>query len=41
LFLSDLEEMGKVAREIILKEFAEDVVAKKYLDVYENILNSR
>ncbi len=39
LFLLDIEEMSKNAREKVLREYAGDVVAKQYFEVYKRLLN--
>ncbi|NPA38130.1 MAG: glycosyltransferase [Chlorobi bacterium] len=39
LFLSDVDEMGKAARKIIMEEYAAEIVAGKYVKLYERVLN--
>ena len=38
LFVSDLEQMGKNAREKVLKEFNADIIAKQYVELYERVI---
>jgi glycosyltransferase involved in cell wall biosynthesis len=38
LFISDLEQMGKNAREKVLKEFNADIIAKQYAELYERVI---
>ena len=38
LFMDDLEQMGKNAREKVLKEYANDIVARQYVEMYKNVM---
>ena len=40
LFLLDAEDMGRNARENVIREYDGDVVAGQYLEVYKMLLNS-
>ena len=41
LFLLDVDEISRNARQKVLDEYSQDVVAKQYVDVYEKLLNSQ
>lgn len=40
IFLSDMEQMRKNAREKVLAEYTSDVVARQYVEVYEKLLRN-
>jgi glycosyltransferase involved in cell wall biosynthesis len=40
LFLLDIEEISRNARQKVLNEYTGDVVAKQYVELYEKLLNS-